>query len=1735
MSENNNNPFDDNVQRSNEPDLQLSMLGEKKEDNITDTPEEIDNETEDSDFFYDLWDQVLADEEEKAEKEQEKKELRDKRRKRHKAEQKRKNRNKKQEPSIMNKTQLSENDYVEYDKSERNSEIPKQQYNSSHEEHIVEPSVKSNQKISGSGALETGAVALSSPTNSHGQESNFKNNSLNSDEPDRTIAQSRRDDFYKREFEAAEEQHQQDIRDFKQGLIDEHNRKQEIYKNKESIGSHGIDFSEKQFDENYDIPASHEESNYREERQEDLSHSTGEQQGSRYTRPEPRQYKENPTPSKDFKHFPTNENNTSETHYEPKHNSQTAKFDAEKHTHQERHQENKPSDEYIKQTESYRKTRISEEYHTPYKEHGINEPNKRTIQEPSDSINSQGRSNVIKSNVSPKRYTRNQGENKSNISSQKSVPFNPAANNSSYTPHTTTQTNVNQRRPTSSYNEKQQINEKTSSPKNRKQRNTENTQYTEKRIYNEKSTTRSNSLSNASTKPSNNKQGYSTFSNEKQRDKKLENKNASTLSSVHTSSRRAEIYKNQTVNGYTGRTGNKTAPTRTTSFNKNSDNKQSFSSQSRQQGKQYINPNNRKTSDKYKQNFVENKSSIKTSVSGTTGRSTKIIGLNKSNTYTNSYIRRGAQFLGGTVASVGEVATRTATKVQNKVFVNQTVKAARQLDKDSILVNGKPLKNAYMKKTDMYYQGNNSIREFRGNRILNTDKNRPLNLRKQQFNQRPYNRKTLSRNAVDRKEFRRQVKEIHQERLNKKFSNEITVNNRHINKLSEKTIIQKHADRMGIALRRSGRTLFSTVKNQFVGEISSGDYKGAYYARQTKNVFREVKDGIVIISGAPLLVYSIYARTRRSAQHLRNAGRHFKGVKKLEITKFKPTNLKQVNKRLYEFGKKDVLFKRLNILNNRKVIPILNRRIRALESIGINNLSAKQLAEYKNLLKYRSTRRIGKRIQKRKGAKGNISQSLLYRATGLLSQGDAGLQGIAKGIQIVSNRYVRGVVKNAAKLTKTTGKITFKGIKFAGKGAYKVIVPKATRAKINTTVYKGKKAVTKKILHSKPVQKVRRGINGGIYNFAKRGVSNITPKPIKTAAKRVIGANKKATSTVKTAKKGIKKIKKKVTSKVKSSMAGKAYRTVKKAVDTMKTAFGAFFKKLLLYAGGVLAVLLIIAMIINVFAACMSAFAGGKENLQGYIDHINNKQSSFNQTITNAGNQNAASGSGYKYDNVYTHYTAGSSTENTREILSMTVVYFHNDFPWAIDFIKRNKVHSYMDQLFDKSHSYTTSPSAQYYCSDDPNAETDYCTHRKQRSYYCNVKYKESDKPSQERRNLWYQYGQYGGCKTRTYYCTEHGHAIYNSQGCKTKYDGSTINYGSYSFTHSSKSQIWGCNNQTRHVLTTLTSSSLPHRNLTFMWNNGRWEIKIGNTTHWITGTSYTPSNIGSNQMLYKWNNSQNRWEYGEYWTCNGHLYCDGKHTERYCDGNHKEYYCPGNHQDLDIYITVKGFDDIFDVDDEGNKYSKGNTNDYGFEGWHEDDKSWARHVYEQEWSDVYEGLKGLPDILEHKTLSDYEVYQYINKYVNVNLPEKRKSIIKQSLLAVGRIPYYDGGKPTAKGMTANNFGKSTDEDSSGRTRKGLDMAGFVQWAYWTGTNNKLGNGSVSDIINNTKSITANQLKPGDIGLWKTDSSSNNYIGIYLGKDNNNNRLWIMADPSDENNTVVIKNSPLLKNFRTLK
>ena len=158
MSENNNNPFDDNVQRSNEPDLQLSMLGEEKEDNITDTPEEIDNETEDSDFFYDLWDQVLADEEEKAEKEQEKKELRDKRRKRHKAEQKRKNRNKKQEPSIMNKTQLSENDYVEYDKSERNSEIPKQQYNSSHEEHIVEPSVKSNQKISGSGALETGAV-----------------------------------------------------------------------------------------------------------------------------------------------------------------------------------------------------------------------------------------------------------------------------------------------------------------------------------------------------------------------------------------------------------------------------------------------------------------------------------------------------------------------------------------------------------------------------------------------------------------------------------------------------------------------------------------------------------------------------------------------------------------------------------------------------------------------------------------------------------------------------------------------------------------------------------------------------------------------------------------------------------------------------------------------------------------------------------------------------------------------------------------------------------------------------------------------------------------------------------------------------------------------------------------------------------------------------------------------------------------------------------------------------------------------------------------------------------------------------------------------------------------------------------------------------------------------------------------------------------------------------------------
>lgn len=69
------------------------------------------------------------------------------------------------------------------------------------------------------------------------------------------------------------------------------------------------------------------------------------------------------------------------------------------------------------------------------------------------------------------------------------------------------------------------------------------------------------------------------------------------------------------------------------------------------------------------------------------------------------------------------------------------------------------------------------------------------------------------------------------------------------------------------------------------------------------------------------------------------------------------------------------------------------------------------------------------------------------------------------------------------------------------------------------------------------------------------------------------------------------------------------------------------------------------------------------------------------------------------------------------------------------------------------------------------------------------------------------------------------------------------------------------------------------------------------------------------------------------------------------------EKYCPG-HVTVHIIIKALGFDDIFDVD----TYVSTNEDDT-WEGWTEENREWAKLIYEQDWNALYTGVSSLQGI----------------------------------------------------------------------------------------------------------------------------------------------------------------------------
>lgn len=127
---------------------------------------------------------------------------------------------------------------------------------------------------------------------------------------------------------------------------------------------------------------------------------------------------------------------------------------------------------------------------------------------------------------------------------------------------------------------------------------------------------------------------------------------------------------------------------------------------------------------------------------------------------------------------------------------------------------------------------------------------------------------------------------------------------------------------------------------------------------------------------------------------------------------------------------------------------------------------------------------------------------------------------------------------------------------------------------------------------------------------------------------------------------------------------------------------------------------------------------------------------------------------------------------------------------------------------------------------------------------------------------------------------------------------------------------------------------------------------------------------------------------------------------------------------------------------------------------------------------------------------------------------EDSQRLISTAATLIGRVPYEWGGKSSRAGFDNTWY----TFDSTGR-QKGLDCSGFVQWVFRTcgipGWEDMI---STSTILSSEAFIpvTSDQLKPGDLGLFYSDSRGHtNHVGIYLGEGN-----WIHC--SSSRNTVAV-------------
>lgn len=191
-----------------------------------------------------------------------------------------------------------------------------------------------------------------------------------------------------------------------------------------------------------------------------------------------------------------------------------------------------------------------------------------------------------------------------------------------------------------------------------------------------------------------------------------------------------------------------------------------------------------------------------------------------------------------------------------------------------------------------------------------------------------------------------------------------------------------------------------------------------------------------------------------------------------------------------------------------------------------------------------------------------------------------------------------------------------------------------------------------------------------------------------------------------------------------------------------------------------------------------------------------------------------------------------------------------------------------------------------------------------------------------------------------------------------------------------------------------------------------------------------------------------------------------------------EEIPCMG-HQDILTEVTILELDGeemLFSLDEISHPA------DSQWPGWTEETMSYVRTLCLEDWEEQYQWSDTTVNlILPGKIMSEQEIQDIISQLPE-DLSQTRRQIVSFALGSVGKVPYYWGGKPTKAEYMGNEFGSLLSvKDPEGRSLKGLDCSGWVQWVYWSATGKKTLYGSTSGLIHCGESVSAEELQAGDI------------------------------------------------------